>query len=162
MSRELHLGSLSINASSSSPESDSSVHDRLIVSSDGSGPAEPGSDKGGNSKNDRGFAGLASFSNSPSSSVGNRQGATPSNDHHSAIDITFLRNVVSLLRLASGTDANAAPPIYCGGAALQLRPWLPLLIVAAVQLYNVCGFYSVLVNAAQALSTPRRGGASRR
>jgi hypothetical protein len=144
MSGESYPLSLSINASSSSPESDSSVHDRLIVSSDGS-PAESGSDRGGKGKDGRGLAGMGSFSNNPTSPIVNGKGQTPLGDHHSAIDITFLRQVLSLLRLASRADADAAPPIYGGGMALQLRPWLLLLIVATVQLYNVCGFFSVLV-----------------
>ena len=101
----------------------SNPHDRLLQSAVRDGSPQP-----------------SAVSSSPLS-PGRRSDAPASLDS-SAIDINFCRNAWQLLSLASGV---AQEPIIVGCISRPLRPFLAFLLLGTVQVYNFCGFLSVLV-----------------
>ena len=73
---------------------------------------------------------------------GGQDAAPPS----SAIDWRFAKNAARLVRLASSARSGGLPArSVTGGSLARLRPWALPLLFAAVQLYNIAGFFSVLV-----------------
>ena len=78
---------------------------------------------------------------------GSERAARSTQTSSSSIDLEFLRGVMRLVRRASAGSAPESPAgsVNGGSFATRVRPYLLLLLFASVQVYNIAGFYSVLV-----------------